>query len=439
MAAAVAANAARSALRLKDACTQVLVKYTPTVPPEAFLYRSNAYAALGQPYFAVADVEAAAAQLALSGRHTEDNRAALAALPPLLRASFPSTEEHTAQLVEPALCSGATLVAAPAAAAAGENRGRCVVAKNALAAGDVVIRAREPWLAYALGDSCCSMCAKPFGHRHFACRNPRCHEDYCSRECRTRAFGLFHARGCDVPAIQGLELDMYGQHVAAVEAAALAAASAGLVGAAGSGAAEGGDGDAAVGSSGGNNDSGAVTKLPPSRLVYEAAVPSQDAEVSAVALLTIRAMLAAVEANSVPSMLREVQTLRASFVFHPPAVATNMLAFYHRFVRHLGLVNSVSFEEFLGLFMRLRCNARITGDAITVTPAHCAVNHSCTPNAAINNKNEVVAVANVPAGSEVTLSWLPSALNSATREHRRDYLWRAQGFWCTCPRCAAGQ
>ena len=68
------------------------------------------------------------------------------------------------------------------------------------------------------------------------------------------------------------------------------------------------------------------------------------------------------------------------------------------------------------------------------------MNHSCMPNARLlcsftDASIDVVACADVPAGTEVLISYVNPA---SDRAHRQRVLRASYGFACTCAACAGG-
>ncbi|CAK0857327.1 unnamed protein product, partial [Prorocentrum cordatum] len=64
-------------------------------------------------------------------------------------------------------------------------------------------------------------------------------------------------------------------------------------------------------------------------------------------------------------------------------------------------------------------------------------NHSCAPNASVESTRselQVRAAADIPRGTEVTISYLPSELLDSA-EGRRRRLDAGRGFHCLCTRC----
>lgn len=78
----------------------------PATPPEVFLYRGNAYYALGYPYLALADYENASKFLSMSStRHQEKCWAAAKKFPAKQRALYPGSSSHLHICVNPFLDS----------------------------------------------------------------------------------------------------------------------------------------------------------------------------------------------------------------------------------------------------------------------------------------------------------------------------------------------
>ncbi|BGP04067.1 SET domain-containing protein [Rhodotorula toruloides] len=77
-----------------------------------------------------------------------------------------------------------------------------------------------------------------------------------------------------------------------------------------------------------------------------------------------------------------------------------------------------------------------------VFPKIARINHSCAPNAAqamnfITFRMEVYAITDIPAGTEITIEYVPSLITASALE-RRQKLRTSFGFdRCLCPVCAA--
>ncbi|TPP44972.1 SET domain family protein [Leishmania donovani] len=99
------------AAELKRHCNHVINTLGPQTPPEAFLYRGNAYYALGQPYFALADYNTAASVLRLSGEHQRRCSKALESFPATQTGVYPSTDSHLHIFVKPMLSKSCAIEA----------------------------------------------------------------------------------------------------------------------------------------------------------------------------------------------------------------------------------------------------------------------------------------------------------------------------------------
>ncbi|EPY28616.1 hypothetical protein STCU_04964, partial [Strigomonas culicis] len=294
-----ASSGAKAADALKRHCHHMINTLGPAAPPEAFLFRANAYYALGRPYLALADYNTAALVLHLSGSHQVRCHRAIERFPARQVATYPGTDSHLHIFVRPRLGPAVALVAAVDAAC-----GRGLVAEADLPAGATVLRQDVPWLQYATLDESCACCGAALPERAFACVNPECHEEYCSRDCRTAAMALYHAAVCTNSAFQGIELDLYTQmRTAAHEGAARAQR----------------------------------------RLAQE--------------LLMVRLMAVAVQAQVVPSAMPQLRFLSGRIAYAPAELSGATLHLYERLAQALRVHTMVSYEEMLGILARVRTNA----------------------------------------------------------------------------------
>ncbi|CAE7310654.1 unnamed protein product [Symbiodinium sp. CCMP2592] len=77
-------------------------------------------------------------------------------------------------------------------------------------------------------------------------------------------------------------------------------------------------------------------------------------------------------------------------------------------------------------------------DQVALFVSAARFNHSCAPNASFDSSRGtllVKALVAIPAGEEVTVSYLPGELLSEAGGKRRDRLLNGRGFHCRCLRC----
>lgn len=367
---AAAANA------LKRQCHYTITTLGPQTPPEVFVYRGNAYRELQQPYLALADFNTANRILKLSSDHFEGCQQALKSLPARLTATYPAADSHLHLLVDPLFGKGV----ARRSNACNPQMGRGVFATTELQQGDIVLQTSTPWLQYPLREGQCSSCGKKLPARVFACNNEKCHEEYCSRECRSHALTLYHGRVCENEGFQGVELDLFTQ-------------------------------------------------------MTSSSNPSRR-NVLAGYLLTLRVLAASLLNRTVPTAVAEVRSLTGKLVFDPNEVAGEMLDLYDKLSRFCGFSTSIFFEEFIGVYARIRSNSfQMNGNLAWHVP-RSMFNHSCDPNVAVDHAGVFTASQPIKSGDELTISYYP-ALNHLPSEARRIEL-EKRDFACLCQKCVAG-
>ncbi|EPY38549.1 SET and MYND domain-containing protein [Angomonas deanei] len=259
--------------------------------------------------------------------------------------------------------------------------GRGIVAQKALQGGSTVIKPCEPWLKYPILDNSCSNCGCPLPDRSFPCNNENCHEEYCSRDCRTMALGLYHRHVCYNEAFQNIELDVYAQLHAAQK-----------------------DGDVSV------------------------------RNATAAQLLALRVISAALIVQTVPSVLPQMRILSGKLSFNPKTLGGSMLHLYERLSRALQIQTIISYEEFLGVLARITANCFQREDSIELHHARSMMNHSCRANAAEDGMTgAIVTKQPVEEGGEVCINYYPQLKDLPYAERTVEL--RRRGFVCQCTQC----
>lgn len=549
---------------LKRHCHHVIQTLGPGTPPEVFLYRGNAYYALGFPYFALADYANASRFLSFSSSHHQgkcwealkhfpaqqevlymgtsshvhlcvtpflDPKAAVQTFLPPHHAerSNPITESdpskglnggcgaaHTENsspvgtttaarsskddfyaLECPSLMCRKVMAVAPFATAGlpvMKLIPSSVVGTPHAASSDV----GGPWLQYPLYDKHCSRCgvplyneeeeeaysscggpsrtqgddgflsAKTCGGAHspsmagppstpsstptttasssakacgrerrtFPCTNPKCSEEYCSRDCRQLALQEYHSHVCTNEAAQSIEMDLF-------------------------------------------------TRMQQTNEVVE------HRELATL-LLTLRILYASLSAQSSPTALPHVRILSGRATLSPQFLSGPMRECFHRIADALRVLTTVSYEEFIGIYSRVWCNAHWVEEvthanppphASSQTPSsppvtsfaekhdssscgsvsyrsiqlhlpYAMFNHSCDPNvregvvaSALSSSDRaggalrsspaiqtLVTTCPIEKGVELTRSYFPSSWLSLPYAERSAVM-RAMDFTCQCPRC----
>lgn len=364
-----------AAVALKMRCHHTVNAMGPQTPPEVFVYRGNAYQALDQPYFALADYTIANRIVKLSGKHQEACATAIQSGPRRQVGTYPGVDQHLNLLAKPFLVdSEIRLVNAFV--------GRGVFALRDFLPGETVMTPSQPWLQYPLQEGLCSNCSKRLGTRVFPCDNEKCHEEYCSRECRQDAMSTYHGRVCNNGGFQGVELDIFTR-------------------------------------------------------MHDAATSATERNILAGYLLTMRIVAAAMLQRAIPSHIPEVRTMTGRLVFDPQELAGPLLDLYDKLSRFCGFTTSISFEEFVGVYSRVRANAFGTEYNLEWHIPKAIFNSSCDPNAVFDVREKTMkTISPIRAGEEVTISYYPH-LNALPSEARRIELDK-RDFLCTCRKCAAG-
>ncbi|KAG8345569.1 SET domain [Trypanosoma vivax] len=361
-----------SANVLKRHCHHVIDALGARTPPEAFLFRGNAYMALGQPYFALADYNTAAQVLQLSGQHQQRCRKALEFFPELQVGTYPADNSHLHIHVHPYLDENCEVTMIS------NDVGRGLVAKENIMQGKVVVRRADPWLRYPVNDRMCAYCAGALPERFFTCANPKCHEEYCSRDCRTMALSLYHSRTCSCEGLQALELDMYSQ--------------------------------------------------------MKASESITEKNAAAAQLLMLRVLSVSLQQQIVPTALSEMRILSGRLLFHPKTLAGCFLEIYERFTRACGTATSITYEEMVGILARVTANCFHRENCVELCLPRSMLNHSCEANVAEDvQTGDLKTTQDVPRGRELTINYYPQLKHL-------DYLERSQelkrrGFTCLCHRC----
>lgn len=365
----------KAAHSLKRHCHHVINTLGATVPPEAFLFRGNAYYALGQPYFALADYNSAGRVLSTSGKHQHQCAQAVRHFPETQVATYPAVDSHLHIFVRPYYSDACEVVHL------NESIGRGVVAKENMSRGAKVMAANEPWLRYPTEDGVCAYCAQPLAERTFPCTNTECHEEYCSRDCRAHAMGSYHGSVCYNAEFQSLELDMYAQMRQAEK-------------------------------------DGSTT----------------ERNAAAAQLLMLRVVAAAMLAQVVPSAMAEVRILSGRLAFSPEVLCDAMLHVYERMARSLSIFTIMPYEEMIGVLARVTANCFHAESSVELNLARAMFNHSCDANVGEDAESaEMVAMRDVPRGEELTINYYPHLKHLAYEERTAEL--QKRNFSCQCTRC----
>ncbi|CCW62603.1 unnamed protein product [Phytomonas sp. EM1] len=365
-----------AARTLKNHCHHVINTMGSASVPEAFLFRANAYYALGQPYFALADYNIAGSVLNLSGHYQAKCLQVVQHFPEVQVGTYPSTDSHLHIFVKPFLSEKCDIKHI------NSHVGRGIVAKESLPRHGVVMRASDPWLRYPTQERLCSFCAMPLPERLFACENPQCHEEYCSRDCRTRAKALYHSHVCENEGFQSLELDLFSQMQQAP------------------------------------SQGGTMT----------------DRNAAAAQLLMLRVLAVAAKRRIVPSVQAEVRILSGRLTFSPQILCESMLHVYERLVRAMHVATVISYEEMLGTLARVSANCFHMPNAVELHLPRSMFNHSCEANVAEDAQTgDMVTLHEVTAGEELCINYYPH-LKELPYDKRVVELQR-RGFDCKCARC----
>lgn len=133
--------------------------------------------------------------------------------------------------------------------------------------------------------------------------------------------------------------------------------------------------------------------------------------------------------------------------------AASQVDFYHECLKQLGTKDGMDkkwLEDTPGLDQDMveqvllcsiaECNCMLCSEEPTLValfPAAARFNHSCAPNAVVESNRHTALVrarCAIPAGTEVTISYLPEIL-LADATSRRERLQNGRGFACRCAQC----
>lgn len=369
----------KAADTLKRHCHHVINTLGATAPPEAFLFRGNAYYALGRPYFALADYNTASRVLVTSGQHQQKCLQAVKLFPKTQVSTYPSVDSHLHIFVNPFFAENCRI------AKINDRIGRGVIAEENMPRNTRVMKANEPWLRYPVGDGLCAFCAEPLPERIFSCDNSDCHEEYCSRECRAKALGLYHGSVCHNPEFQSLELDMYAQMQQAEK-------------------------------------EGSVT----------------EKNSAAAQLLMLRVISSAMRVRVVPSAMAEVRILSGRLTFSPEVLCGSMLHVYERLASALNVFTILPYEEMVGVLARVTANCFHHEDSVELNLARAMFNHSCDANVAEDSQTgEMVATRDIARGEELTINYYPHLKHLPHAERTTEL--HKRSFDCQCARCKQQQ
>ncbi|GET89017.1 hypothetical protein, conserved [Leishmania tarentolae] len=360
---------------LKRHCSHVINTLGPQTPPEAFLYRGNAYYALGQPYFALADYNTAASVLKLSGDHQRRCSKALESFPATQTGVYPSTDSHLHIFVKPMLSKSCAIDIINV------HVGRGVRATENMPRNSVVVQPTSPWLLYPTEEGLCSYCGSSLPERSFACANDDCHEEYCSRDCRQEAMALYHAAVCRNKDYQNIELDVFAQMTEAEKAGTAA-----------------------------------------------------ERNAAAAQLLMMRVLSTGMQKHVVPSAMGQVRILSGRLTFSPQVLATSMLHLYERLTRALHIATIVPYEEMIGVLARITANCFHRDGTVELNLPRSMLNHSCVANVAEDGQTgAMITTRDVACGEELVINYYPH-LKELPYAERTEELKR-RGFHCMCIKC----
>lgn len=333
-------------MKLKFHAWRMINQQGGATPPEAFVFRGNAYMALGQPYFALADFRIAADIMQLSGMHEKRATEAITQMAnDSVDCVYCSSSGDLGNLVEPHLGPHVGLKDF------GEKIGRGIVAKGPLLVGDVVIKATKSWCTYPLLNRRCSNCAAQLPARYLTCANEMCHEEYCSRECRKEASLMYHSGVCRNQEFQAVELDTF-------------------------------------------------------TALRNAMTTSEHNELAA-RLLALRIIAHSVTQRVTPMSHIELKALSGRLHFTPGALGGDLLLHFDKLVRVCGIRTAVSFEEYVGILARITANAFQTEDSISLHIPRSMLNHSNNANVAENERKQLVTTRPVEQGEQLTINYFP--------------------------------
>lgn len=361
--------------KLKRHCHNMINTLGATTPPETFLFRGNAYYALGFPYFALADYNTASAVMNISSTNHQDRCfRALKHFPETQTVTFPYSNSHTHIFVKPLLSADCELAEV-------DGMGRGIVARRDMPAHSLVLRAQEPWQVYPTEDGRCAFCGEALGERMFACTNPSCHEEYCSRDCRTKALTLYHSEVCANSEFQSIELDLYSQLQGAEREGNLS-----------------------------------------------------ERNAAAAQLLMLRIVATAMQAKIVPSVLPQVRLLSGRLTFSPTVLSESMLHLYDRLASALHVHTIISYEELIGVLARVTANCFHQDGKVSLHIQRSMFNHSCEANVAQDSGSEQwVCSRPVSAKEQLTINYYPHLKSLPYNERSAELSKR--NFDCKCSKC----
>lgn len=363
-----------AAQRLKCACNEILAKYQ-NVPPDVFLKRARAYEELNQPYFALADYSMASESVQVDKVHVTHLMKTTKELPAEIRINFPGTNLHLNHHVTPYLSKSVKV-----ATDSGLGGGRSVVATEDIRSHDVIVKRHQPWISYPAFDSHCACCGSLMGPRVIACGNPSCHEEYCSRDCRSAALLSYHGGTCTNNVFQTLELELYSK--------------------------------------------------------FKAGTDRTQQNEAMLHLLALRLVSYGLTQKIKPTALAEVQTLSGSVLASPVQMATSMHEFHYRVCRAANVRTTLSLEEFMCLMAKIQSNLFQDDSTFYLSLPRSMINHSCNPNCS-ELGGQIVALQPIKKGEECTISYFPSIVG-LERENRLQEL-KKRGFECQCAVCMSGK
>ncbi|KAK7199004.1 SET domain containing protein [Novymonas esmeraldas] len=367
------------AAELKRHCHHVINTLGPQTPPEAFLYRGNAYFALGQPFFALADFNTAASVMTLSGEHQRRCRAALQSFPATQTCTFPATDSHLHIFVSPMLAK--TCAVEPVSG----KVGRGVRATENVPRNSVVVQPTSPWLLYPTEEGLCSYCGVTLPERSFACGNHNCHEEYCSRDCRQEAMSTYHAAVCLNKDYQSVELDVFAQMVEADRAGAVA-----------------------------------------------------ERNAAAAQLLTLRVLATGLQKQVVPSAMGQMRILSGRLTFSPEVLGGSMLHLYERLARALRVTTIVPYEELVGILARVTANCFHRDGTVELNLPRSMLNHSCAANVAEDvQTGAMITTRDVARGEELVINYYPHLKDLPYAERTAEL--ERRGLRCLCAKCTRGE
>lgn len=375
MSASAIKTAWKGAEQLKRHCHNLINILGPQTPPEAFLYRGNAYYALGMPYFALADYNTAASVLTLSGEHQRRCMAALKSFPATQTGLYPSTDSHLHIFVKPMLSKACVVETID------EEVGRGVRAAENLPHNAVVVHPSTPWMLYPTEEGLCACCGTPLPERCFACENKDCHEEYCSRDCRAEALSVYHGSVCRNKEFQSIELDVFSQMKDAQKAGLVA-----------------------------------------------------EQNAAAAQLLTLRLVAAGMHSQVVPSALGQVRILSGRLTFSPEVLGGSMLHLYERLARALHISTIISYEEFIGDLARVTANCFHRDGGVELNLPRAMLNHSCAANVSEDvQTGALITTRDVARGEELRINYYPHLKDLPYTERAAEL--ERRGFHCACARC----